>query len=68
MAELTVCYRSCVDGSWIPFMAFPRRELRDAVRCVRSMAHSNALKSPWCLRRKRKVILSVPTPRVAPHE
>lgn len=58
--ELTVCYRSCVDGAWESFMGFPRRELREAVRCVRSLAHSNALKSPWCLKRKRKVILRMP--------
>lgn len=58
--ELIVCYRSCVDGAWVPFKHFGRTELRDAVRCARNMAHQNALKSPWCLKRRRKVILRVP--------
>lgn len=62
-AAFTVCYRSCVDDAWIPFAHFTRRELVDAVRCVRNMAHQVALNAPWCLKRGRKVVLRVPTPR-----
>lgn len=62
-SELTVCYRSPVDEAWIPFVHFTRRELVDAVRSVRRMAHSDSLRSEWCLKRGRKIICRMPRVR-----
>jgi hypothetical protein len=61
-STFTVCYRG-VDGAWVPFMNYGRRELAGAVRSVRSMAHQCALKADWCLKRGRKVILRLPRGR-----
>jgi hypothetical protein len=61
--ELVVCYRSCVDGAWVPFQHFSRRELAIALASVRRLAHGRALRSPWILKRGKKTILRMPEPR-----
>jgi hypothetical protein len=61
--ELVICYRSCVDQAWVPFDDYGRRELRDALRSLRALAHGIALNTEWCLKRKRKVICRIPRPK-----
>lgn len=54
--EITVCYRG-VFGTWIPFMHFKRKEIKEAKDCLQRMVAQNALKSDWCVKRGRKIII-----------
>jgi len=60
VSAFRVMYVSNLDGAHIPFADFNRRELPEALRCVRSMAHQYALNSEWILKRERKTIARFP--------
>lgn len=65
LSTFRVMYVSCLDGAHIPFAGFSRKELPDALRCVRSMARQHALNAEWLLKRERKTIARFPIARKA---